>query len=87
MFSNKEKRLMDKPYFIVVRETEQFIEVISKSTNHCWIVFKNVYSKKPITLYHKHSVEAPYYHRHYETYSVTAAVNSIKSHDKYVLKT
>lgn len=50
------------------------------------MIFKNTYSGKPITLYHKHSADMEYYHRHYETYTVAMAVNSIKSHDEYVLE-
>lgn len=85
MFTLKEKKLLREPYFTLIRETDNFIEVISENTKHCWIVFKNTNSKHPITLYHKHSEKHEYYHRHYDTYTVALAVVSIKSHDKYVL--
>ena len=40
MFTRKEKNMLYDPYFEVIRETEQFIEVRSANTGHCWSVFK-----------------------------------------------
>lgn len=40
MFTRKEKNILYDPYFEVIRETEQFIEVRSANTGHCWSVFK-----------------------------------------------
>ena len=55
MFTRKEKNMLYDPYFEVIRETEQFIEVRSANTGHCWSVFKNIYNApRKITLYHKH---------------------------------
>ena len=44
MFTRKEKNMLYDPYFEVIRETEQFIEVRSVNTGHCWSVFKNIYN-------------------------------------------
>lgn len=44
MFTRKEKNMLYDPYFEVIRETEQFIEVRSANTGHCWSVFKNIYN-------------------------------------------
>ena len=35
MFTRKEKNMLFDPYFEVIRETEQFIEVRSVNTGHC----------------------------------------------------
>ena len=52
MFTRKEKNMLYDPYFEVIRETEQFIEVRSANTGHCWSVFKNIYNApRKITLY------------------------------------
>lgn len=40
---------------------------------------------KPIDLYHKHTKTTQYYHKHWQTFSVKSAVNSIKKHDDFVL--
>ncbi len=78
---------MSEPYFVLLREEEQFIEVKSKNTKHCWMVFhKRSESAMPITLYHKHNESDKYYHKHYETRNVGQAVRSIKGHDEYVIK-
>ena len=62
VFTRKEKGLLYDPYFAVIRETEQFIEVRSLNTGHCWNVFKNtIEAGKKVTLYHKHKQSDPYY--------------------------
>ncbi len=58
------------------------------NTKHCWIICKNQDSKdRAIMIYHKHSRKTEYYHRHWKTWSVESAVESIKQHAKYVLGT
>ena len=87
MFTRKEERMLHDPYFSVIRETEQFIEVRSKNTGHCWNVFKNTFeAKNHVTLYHKHKAADQYYHKHRECRTVQEAVDQIKSHDCYVLE-
>lgn len=87
VFTRKEKGLLYDPYFAVIRETEQFIEVRSLNTGHCWNVFKNtIESGKRVTLYHKHKQSDPYYHQHRICRSVVQAVNEIMSHDEYVIE-
>ena len=74
MFTKKEKGLIDKAHFKVIRETEGFVEVISKNTKHCWIN-------------HKHSDKDEYYHQqHNRTFTVGQAIHDIKDHDRYVLR-
>jgi len=36
-------------------------------------------------IYHKHSRKTEYYHKHWKTWSVASAVESIKQHERYVL--
>lgn len=87
MFTGREKRLIDDGYFNIIREEEKFIELISNNTKHQWIIFKNsVESDKHVALYHKHTANTKYYHKHWETWSVAKAVESIKSHDKFVIE-
>lgn len=73
--------------FKLIRETEDYIEFQSYSTKHCWIIHKHHFStlSYPILIYHKHSIKDPYYHKHWQTYSVRKAVESIIKHDEYVL--
>lgn len=87
MFTNKEKRLLGGGYFTIIREEENFIEVRSNNTKHQWIIFKKSFdSNKPITLYHKHTADTKYYHKHWETWTVALAVESIRNHDSYVIE-
>ena len=87
MFTNYEKKLLGDDYFTIIREEEKFIELKSKNTGHCWMIFKQTYNKdRPVVLYHKHTADTKWYHEHWKTYTVKKAVASIKSHDGYVLK-
>lgn len=86
MFTKKEKRLIGEGYFTIIRETEWYIEILSNNTKHCWIICKNLNGRDlPVILYHKHSQKIKYYHKHWKTWSVPQAVESIKRHDTYVL--
>lgn len=86
MFTRTEKSLIDKKYFKIIRETEGFIEVISKNTKHCWIIQKRLsQGKRMIYLYHKHSSNDAYYHQHNKAFTVGQAVDDIMGHDGYVL--
>ena len=87
MFTNSEKKLLGGGYFTIIREEEKFIEVKSRNTGHCWMIFKKTYDQdKPVVLYHKHGKTDAWYHEHWKTCTVKKAVASIKSHDGYVLK-
>lgn len=55
MFTRKEHSFFNDPYFKIVREEQQYIEVQSVSTGHCWNVFKNQFEPTcKVKLYHKH---------------------------------
>ena len=87
MFTRKEKNMLHDPYFEVIRETEQFIEICSANTGHCWSVFRNALDRpRKITLYHKHKQEDPYFHQHRICKTVAEAVTQIKKHDEYILE-
>ena len=77
---------IDPKYFKVIRITDTYCEAMSLNTKHCWIIHKGSSGKRTIILYHKHSQEQPYYHKHWETTSVDKDVDSIRGHDNYVLK-
>lgn len=87
MFTNKEMKLLGGGYFTIIRVKEKYVELVSNSTRHQGIIYKNsIDSDKPVTLYHKHTADTRYYHKHWETWSVTKAVESIKGHDAYVIE-
>ncbi len=87
MLTRKEKALLYDPYFKVIRETDQFIEVKSVNTGHCWSLFRNEYDQHHmITLYHKHKESDKYFHEHRKCRTRKEAVEEIKSHDEYVLE-
>ena len=85
MFTKKEERMMHDPYFEVIRETDNFVEVQSGCTGHCWNVFKNTFEAgNKITLYHKHNRKDKWYHEHRTCRTVSEAVDQIRQHDAYV---
>lgn len=54
MFTRKELNYLRDPYFRIIREEDQYIEVQSCNTGHCWTVFKNQFEAQyKVTLYHK----------------------------------
>ena len=85
MFTQKDIRLCSDPYFTVLRMCleDNYIELKSKNTSHCWII-KKIAAKT--TLYHKHSETDAYYHKHSLMFTVSQAIEQIKSHDTYVLE-
>lgn len=87
MFTEREKQLLEGGYFTIIRDEEKYIEIRSNNTRHQWIIFKrSIDSNKPVTLYHKHTADTKYYHKHWETWTVAMAVESIKNHDTYVIE-
>ena len=87
MFSKPEKRLIDENYFDIIRETEDYVEIKSKNTDHCWILQKHHTDKKgKMYIFHKHYFNDKYYHQHNKVVTVRQAINEIKRHDEYVLK-
>ena len=87
MFTRKELSYLRDPYFRIIREEDQYIEVQSCNTGHCWTVFKNQFEAQyKVTLYHKHKFKDPYYHKHRQCRTVINAIEQIKSHDEYVLE-
>lgn len=87
MFTRKEHALFADPYFRIIREEQQYIELQSLNTGHCWNVFKNQFeSVNKIKLYHKHKETDSYYHDHKLCRTVADAVKEIKDHDAYVIE-
>lgn len=80
-------KAISRSYYDIIRVTDNYIEIKSKNTKHMWIISKPMpyIDTKPIIIYHKHSQAVPYYHKHGFAYNIYQAVNSIKSHDMYVL--
>lgn len=78
---------INKQYFNMLRVADDYIEIMSKNTKHCWIIYKtkSFIDSKPIIIYHKHYKQVPYYHRHGVAYNDLQAIEKIMSHDEYVL--
>ena len=87
MFTKNELSLLTDSYFKLIRQADTFIELMSLNTKHCWIIHKHSHEDKyPIWLHHKHHRNDPYYHKHFQTFTVSYAIQQIKNHDSYVLK-
>lgn len=86
MFSQKELSLLTDSYFRLIRQSDDFYEIQSRCTRHCWIIQKPYsYGHYPVRIYHKHTKGTPYYHEHGYAYTLCSAIRQIKSHDKYQL--
>lgn len=86
MFTKKQLSFLDGGNFQLIRITDDYIEFRSRNTWHCWIIKKESISVQyPYTIYHKHRLN-DYYHRHWQTYSLEKCIDSINSHDDYVLR-
>lgn len=87
MFTTAEMRLFRNDYFSIVREEENYVEVLSNNTGHQWAILKKLQdSGLSVILYHKHSSNAKYYHKHWKARSVKKAIEKLKEHDMYVMK-
>lgn len=63
MFIRKEREMLYNSYFEVIRESEQFIEVRSINTGHCWSIFRNTYERPGmIKMYLKHKESDSNFH-------------------------
>ena len=83
---NTHTKIVNGGYFIIIRDTEDYIEMMSKNTGHCWAIkYCDRKDDSPYILFHKHGMSIPNYHKHWQTTSFERAVRSIKSHDDYVL--
>lgn len=76
---------IDLYYFKIIRETENYFEIMSKNTKHCWLIQRKASKDNSLLLYHKHSINIPYYHKQNEVNSVMHAFRLIWRHDDYVL--
>lgn len=86
MFTTKELRLLEQSYFETIRSTDDFYEIKSKNTKHCWIISKSIFdSKLYVQIYHKHTIKTAYYHKHAKALNVEHTIKLIKNHDHYVL--
>ena len=61
MFTARERTLLTSPYFRLIRQTDDFFEIQSRCTKHCWIVQKLSYDRYPVRIYHKHTKGTAYY--------------------------
>ena len=85
--TQRDYKKISKTYYEVIRVVENYIEIKSRCTKHCWIISRpyDIANNKPIIIYHKHHPSIPYYHRHGYAYTITQALRNIESHDRYVL--
>jgi hypothetical protein len=84
LFTKKELSLFKSDYFKILKIYENYIEIQSLNTEHCWIIQKTQ-SKPMVVLHHKHLLQDKYYHKHYYGRTTKDAYKQIISHDAYVL--
>ena len=86
MFTSNELSLLTSSYFKLIRQEDDFYEILSRCTGHCWIIQKPYsYGQYPVRIYHKHSKGIPYYHSHGHAFTVRSAIRQIQSHDQFQL--
>lgn len=84
MLTRKDLLLISSKYFLILKKTNFYIEILSKCTRHCWIIYKHgATDKYPVWMYHKHKQSDQCYHLHRRTGSVELAIREIQQHDKY----
>ena len=84
MLTKKDLLLISSEYFVILKKTNYYIEVLSKNTRHCWMIYKHgSVDRYPVWIYHKHRQKDLCYHLHRKKRSVEAAIKEIESHDKY----
>lgn len=86
MLTKKDLQQVSLNEFVILKQTNYYIELISKNTGHCWTIYKHGSSDKyPVWLYHKHSQKDQCYHLQRKKGSVKAAIKEIQVHDQYQL--
>ena len=86
MLTKKDLQLVSQNYFVILKQTKYYIEILSKSTGHCWTIYKHGSPDKyPVWIYHKHHQSEQCYHLHRRKGSVKSAVKEIYQHDKFQL--
>ena len=86
MFTKKDLLLISSNYFLILKKTNFYIEVLSKCTGHCWTIYKHGSPDKyPVWIYHKHKQSDQCYHLHRRTGSVELAIKEIQKYDGYYL--
>lgn len=86
MFTQKERTLLNDSYFRLIRQSDDFYEIQSRCTRHCWIIQKPYsYGQYPVRIYHKHNKGTLYYHEHGYACTIRSAIRQIKCHDRYQL--
>ena len=86
MLTKKDLLLISSDYFMILKRTKFYLELVSKNTGHCWTIYKHGSPDKyPVWLYHKHKKLDQCYHLHRRTGSVEFAVKEIVQHDTYFL--
>ena len=83
-FNKRDMELISKEYFEIIKTAPCYIELRSKCTGHCWIIYKMGYSDKfPYWLYHKHKSEELCYHLQRKKNSIISITKEIEKHDMY----
>lgn len=86
MINKRDLAKISEEYFEIIRVTSCYVELMSKNTQHCWIVYKvGVTEKFPVWLYHKHSKDNQCYHLQRKKKSFKSTLSEIQSHDMYCI--
>lgn len=86
-FNKRDMELISKEYFEIIKRASCYIELRSKCTGHCWIIYKPGYAEKyNFWLYHKHGKEDQCYHLHRRKKHLEMVIREIQNHDLYQVK-
>lgn len=86
MLTSSEARMIcNNRYYEIIRITQDYIELQSKLTGHCWIIQEVTFDDcRRVRLYHKHSREIEYYHmQKRNSYTVRQAHGVALKHDDW----
>ncbi len=86
-FSKRELLLISRDYFKIIKIAPSYIELMSKNTCQCWIIYKPGYADNyNFWLYHKHRKEDQCYHLHRRKRRLEMVIQEIQNHDLYQAK-
>lgn len=86
MFTAKDYSMIFRKEFIILHKTKFYVEFMSKSTKHCWMIYKHGSPDIfPVWMYHKHRQMDSCYHLHRRKMSVVSSIKEILQHDQYIL--
>ena len=86
MLNKTDLAQISEKYFEIIRVVSCYVELMSRCTQHYWIIYKVGSSDRfPVWLYHKHKRENQCYHLQRKKKSFRSALKEIQQHDTYCM--